>query len=102
MPKPEQLKLSDKLRRHSRNLHDRELECKERGQVHQCHCNRSKGSARLRRSTSLSRSKARTTSGENGLEFFAVGGLDDFSVVRWQKSTNTLRDTVTIQQPSWT
>ena len=27
--------------------------------------------------TSLSRSKARTTSGENGLEFFAVG-LDDF------------------------
>ena len=31
----------------------------------------------LRRSTSLSRSKARTTSGENGFEFFAVG-LDDF------------------------
>ena len=41
-----------------------------------CHCNKSKGSARLCRSTSLNRSKARTTSGENGLEFFAVG-LDD-------------------------
>ena len=26
MPKPEQLTLSDKLRRHSRNLHDRKLE----------------------------------------------------------------------------
>ena len=25
-----------------------------------------------------------------------------FLVVRWQKSTNTLRNTVTIQQPSWT
>ena len=25
-----------------------------------------------------------------------------FLVVRWQKSSNTLRDTVTIQQPSWT
>ena len=35
------------------------------------------------RSTSLSHSKARTTCGENGLEFFAVG-LDDFLVVRWQ------------------
>ena len=45
--------------------------------MQQCHYNRSKGSARLRRSTSLSRSKVRTTSGENGLECFAVG-LDDF------------------------
>ena len=69
--------------------------------VQQCHFNRSKESARLRRSTSLSRSKARTTSGESGLEFFAVG-LDDFMVVRWQKTTKTLRDTVTIQQPPWT
>ena len=41
-----------------------------KGKGKQCHYNRSKGSARLRRSTSLSRSKARTTSGENGLEFF--------------------------------
>ena len=77
MPKPEQLKLSDKLWRHSRNLYDRKLEWKEREKVQQCHHNRSKGSARLRRSTSLSRSKARTTSGETGLEFFAVG-LDGF------------------------
>ena len=45
--------------------------------MQQCHYNRNKLSARLRRSTSLSRSKARTTSGENGSEFFAVG-LDDF------------------------
>ena len=35
----------------------------------QCHYNRSKGSARLRRSTSVSRSKAKMTSGENGLQF---------------------------------
>ena len=63
------------------------------------HYNRSKGSARLRRRTSLSRSKLRTTSEENALEFFALG-LDDFLVVRWQKFTNTLRDTATIEQPS--
>ena len=67
----------------------------------QGHYNRSKGSARVRRSTSLSRSKAVTTSGENWLEFFAVG-LDVFLVVRWQRFTNTFRDTATIQQPSWT
>ena len=56
----------------------------------QCQYNRSKGSARLGRSTSLSRSSLRTTSGENGLEFSAVG-LDELLVVRWQKSTNTLK-----------
>ena len=61
----------------------------------------SKGSARIRRSTSLSRSKARTTSGENGLEFFRSWS-GRFLLVRWQKSPNTLRDTATIQQPSWT
>ena len=38
--------------------------------MQQCHDNRSERSARLRRSTSLSRSKARLTSGENRLEFF--------------------------------
>ena len=59
--------------------------------VQKCHYNRSKGSARLRRSTSLCRLKARTTGGENGPEFFAVG-LGDFLVVRWQKSTNTSKD----------
>ena len=58
--------------------------------MQQCHCIRSRGSASLRRTISLSRSKPRTTSGENGLEFFAVG-LGDFWVVRWQQSTNTLK-----------
>ena len=53
MQKPEQRKLSDKIRQHSRNLHDRKLEW-EKGE---CHYNRSKGSARLRRSTSHSHSK---------------------------------------------
>ena len=80
-PKPEQQKLSDKLRRHSRSSYDRKLERQERGKVRQFH----------------RRSKAKTTSGENGLEFFAVG-LDDFLVVRWQKFTNTVRDTVTIER----
>ena len=45
--------------------------------MQQFYHNRSKRSARFRRSTSLSRSRARTTSGEIGLEFSAVG-LDDF------------------------
>ena len=31
MPKPEQRKLSDKLRRHSKNLHDRKLQWKGKG-----------------------------------------------------------------------
>ena len=75
---------------HQENLHDRK-----RQRLY----NRRKESTRLRRSTYLSGSKARTTSGENGVEFFAVG-LGDFLVVRWQIFTNTLRDTATNQQPS--
>ena len=68
--------------------------------VQKCHYNRSKGSARLRRSTSLCRLKARTTGGENGPEFFAVG-LGDFL---WCAGRNqrTRRRTGTIQQPSLT
>ena len=48
MPKPEQLKLSDKLSRYSWIASWSE----EKGKVQKCHYNRSKGSARLRRSTS--------------------------------------------------
>ena len=59
------------------------------------------GSARLRQSISFSRSRVRTTSGEDGLECFALG-LVDFLAVRWQQSVNTLEDTMTLQQPSLT
>ena len=99
-PKPEQRKLSDKLRRHSRNLHDRKLEWKERRRVQQFHHNRTRGSAPLRQSISLSffegdddmrRERARVFRSWSGL-----------FVVRWHKTTNTLKDTVTIQQPSLT
>ena len=76
--KPEQLKQSDKVRRHCRNSYDRKMS-EDKGRVHQCHYNRSSGSARLRRSISLSRSKARMTCGESVLEFFATG-LDDLLV----------------------
>ena len=68
--------------------------------VRHCHYNK-KGSARLRRSTSHSRSKASTTSGENGLAFFAVG-LDDFFGDALAAIYEHVEDTATIQQPSWT
>ena len=93
-----QLKPSDKLRRHSRNFARSQAGVKGKGKGAAVPLQQEQGIGAFAssRSTSLSRSKARATSGENGLQFFA-GGVDDFLVVRWQKFTNTLRDTATIQ-----
>ena len=72
MSKPEQLKLSDKVSGDTAGTCTIASWSERRRQVPQCHYS-GKGSARLRRSTSFSRVKVRTTSGKNGIDLSTVG-----------------------------
>ena len=81
MLEPEQLKLSDTLRRQSRNCTIASWSEREGERCSSATTTGEQGIGAFASKYQPSRSKARTTSAENGLEFVAVG-LDDFGVLR--------------------